>query len=144
MTRIIDVDGVEVQADWVGLFSLLSRETQDEIAWQRDAQCRKVKVGRSVQARVHAFFPERGKPAERAKQICAQCPVWRECLEFALANHLRDGVFGGTTEKERRVILRARRLGLDVELVPPSGRKPKSPRCSCPDCRAFARGMGAA
>lgn len=143
MTRVIDADGIEIHPDWVGLFSLLSQETQGEIAWQRDARCRTVKVGRTVQSRVHAFFPDRGRPAERAKAICAECPVWRECLEYALENHLRDGVFGGTTEKERRVILRARRLGLDLEISPPQGRKPKSPRCDCPDCQYLARKMGA-
>lgn len=143
MTRVIDADGSVIEPDWVGLFSLLQKATQQDIAWQRDAACREAVIGRSIRSRVHAFFPDRGRPAERAKAVCATCPVWRECLEYALADHEREGVWGGTTEKERRVILRARRLGLDLEISPPQGRKPKSPRCDCPDCQYLARKMGA-
>lgn len=144
MTRVIDADGVEIQPDWVGVFSALQRATQEEIAWQRDAACRKVEIGHSTRARVHAFFPDRGRPAERAKAVCATCPVWRECLEYALGDHEREGVWGGTTEKERRVILRARKQGLDIELTPPAVKRPKSPHCDCPDCRWLAGLMGAA
>jgi WhiB family transcriptional regulator, redox-sensing transcriptional regulator len=60
------------------------------------------------------FFPigETG-PASRqvslAKAACAACPVREECLEFAIATIQNDGVWGGTTEDERRLIKRARR-----------------------------------
>ncbi len=60
------------------------------------------------------FFPigETG-PATRqvnlAKAACAACPVREECLEFAIATIQNDGVWGGTTEDERRLIKRARR-----------------------------------
>jgi WhiB family redox-sensing transcriptional regulator len=37
-----------------------------------------------------------------AIEICAQCPVQAECLEFALATNQEAGVWGGTTEEERR------------------------------------------
>jgi WhiB family redox-sensing transcriptional regulator len=37
------------------------------------------------------------------------CPVCISCLEHALASRERDGVWGGTTEKERRRIIRQRR-----------------------------------
>ncbi|MBM3673606.1 MAG: WhiB family transcriptional regulator [Actinobacteria bacterium] len=39
---------------------------------------------------------------EAAKEICAVCPVNPECLEFALATNQEAGVWGGTTEEERR------------------------------------------
>jgi WhiB family redox-sensing transcriptional regulator len=39
---------------------------------------------------------------DAAKRICSQCPVAHECLEFALATNQEAGVWGGTTEDERR------------------------------------------
>ena len=37
------------------------------------------------------------------------CSVRTACLEYALSNRERDGVWGGNTERERRRILRQRR-----------------------------------
>ena len=45
-----------------------------------------------------------------AQKICADCPVKLACLEYALANRVDHGVWGGTSERERRRILRHRRL----------------------------------
>jgi WhiB family transcriptional regulator, redox-sensing transcriptional regulator len=60
------------------------------------------------------FFPigETGPAAPQvslAKKICASCPVREQCLEFAIATIQNDGIWGGTTEDERRLIKRARR-----------------------------------
>lgn len=57
------------------------------------------------------FFPEDGhkEQAARAKQVCAVCPVREDCLEYSLALFIRDGVWGGTTERQRRPMWRARR-----------------------------------
>lgn len=57
------------------------------------------------------FFPisEIGpgaRQAARAKAVCAGCPVRQRCLDFALDNGLDHGVFGGTTERERRELIR--------------------------------------
>ena len=41
---------------------------------------------------------------DRAKQVCAGCAVRVPCLEWALASGQDAGVWGGTTEDERRVI----------------------------------------
>ncbi len=41
---------------------------------------------------------------ERAKAICARCPVRCECLQLALATHQVHGVWGGTSEKERQLL----------------------------------------
>ena len=46
----------------------------------------------------------------RAKQICAGCTVRTPCLEWALASGQEAGVWGGTSEDERRA-LRRRRQG---------------------------------
>jgi WhiB family transcriptional regulator, redox-sensing transcriptional regulator len=55
------------------------------------------------------FFPSDGVGVERAKRICADCPVRQPCLEYALANRIDHGVWGGTSERERRRILKRRR-----------------------------------
>lgn len=54
------------------------------------------------------FFPDSEEDSAEAKAICAECPVRVTCLEHALMSRERDGIWGGTTEKERRRILRHR------------------------------------
>jgi len=44
---------------------------------------------------------------ETAKRICTACQVSEECLEFALATNQEAGVWGGTTEEERRKLRKA-------------------------------------
>ena len=53
--------------------------------------------------------------AEAAKRVCARCRVSQACLAFALETNQEYGVWGGTTEDERRALSRAR-------LVPAIGR----------------------
>ncbi len=55
------------------------------------------------------FFPETDDEAEVAKNICDGCDVRIACLEHALASREKVGVWGGTTERERRRIVRQRR-----------------------------------
>ncbi|HEX5366879.1 MAG TPA: WhiB family transcriptional regulator [Acidimicrobiales bacterium] len=55
------------------------------------------------------FFPSDGVGVEIARRICATCPVKDECLEHALGNRIDHGVWGGTSERERRRILKRRR-----------------------------------
>jgi WhiB family redox-sensing transcriptional regulator len=51
---------------------------------------------------VSSLGPGRDEVA-RAKQVCAGCRVRRQCLQFALATRQTHGVWGGTTEEERRL-----------------------------------------
>jgi WhiB family redox-sensing transcriptional regulator len=44
---------------------------------------------------------------EAAKAVCRQCEALAQCLEFALATNQESGVWGGTSEEERRVLRRA-------------------------------------
>ena len=55
------------------------------------------------------FFPDRGESLAPAKTVCGECIVRDECLEFALDHGERFGVWGGTSERERRKLRRARR-----------------------------------
>ena len=55
-----------------------------------------------------------------AKTVCAGCQVRADCLSYAIATGQDDGVWGGTTEEERRVIKAAakRRATNPAEPVP--------------------------
>ena len=75
-----------------------------EQTWMARARCR----GHAPQE----FFPSDGVGVERAKKLCVQCPVKVECLEYALSYRIDHGVWGGCSERERRRILRRRRLTL--------------------------------
>ena len=44
-----------------------------------------------------------GAAQNRAKLICRGCPVRTECLADALDNGIEFGVWGGMTERERRL-----------------------------------------
>jgi WhiB family redox-sensing transcriptional regulator len=67
--------------------------------WASDALCR--------QAKPDELFV-RGAAQNKAKQLCAGCPVRTECLAEALDNEIEWGVWGGMTERERRAVLRKR------------------------------------
>jgi WhiB family redox-sensing transcriptional regulator len=43
---------------------------------------------------------------ERAKAVCNECPAKVDCLEFALTTNQDSGIWGGTSEEERRAIRR--------------------------------------
>ena len=49
-----------------------------------------------------AFFPEKGGSTREAKRVCLSCDVRVECLEYALDNDIRHGIWGGLSERERR------------------------------------------
>ena len=55
------------------------------------------------------FFPADDDEAGPALAICARCPVREPCLEYALGEREREGVWGGCTERERRRLIRRRR-----------------------------------
>lgn len=74
------------------------------VNWREDAACR--------DADPELFFPVgTAGPAlrqvDRAKRICGACPVRTPCLAWALDQGILSGVWGGTTEVERRAIRRA-------------------------------------
>lgn len=56
------------------------------------------------------FFPERGASTREAKEVCRGCVVREDCLEFALSNGEKFGIWGGMSERERRRVRRQRAL----------------------------------
>jgi len=70
-------------------------------AWMRRANCLGVDP--------ELFFPERGASTREAKAVCHGCVVRGACLDYALARSEKHGIWGGTSERERRRIrLRAK------------------------------------
>jgi len=62
------------------------------------------------------FFAEDGEGIDRAVDVCRACPVKRDCLTYALDNHIRAGIWGGITERQR---IRGRRTPVaDVAPTP--------------------------
>jgi WhiB family redox-sensing transcriptional regulator len=71
-----------------------------ERGWQDNANCLGVDPD--------LFFPERGASTREAKEVCKGCVVRGECLEYALANGEKFGIWGGLSERERRRLRRQR------------------------------------
>jgi WhiB family redox-sensing transcriptional regulator len=70
-------------------------------------------AGACLAADPDLFFPlgastAAGPDTSRALRICDECPVKRECLEFAMRTHEAEGIWGGTTPEERVRVLRSR------------------------------------
>jgi len=68
----------------------------DDRPWLEDAACKHLDT--------NIFFPGRGGQLGLARKICYSCPVRQQCLDFAVENHETRGVWGGTSERERRLM----------------------------------------
>jgi WhiB family redox-sensing transcriptional regulator len=55
------------------------------------------------------FFPADGAGVEKARKICAVCPVKEHCLEYAVSEQIEHGVWGGMSERARRRLKSFRR-----------------------------------
>ena len=56
----------------------------------------------------NTFFPSDSVGVSIARRICATCPMKAICLEYALDNQIEHGIWGGTSERARRRMVRAR------------------------------------
>jgi WhiB family redox-sensing transcriptional regulator len=104
------------------IFSFL-KEYRMSLMWNRthawdDSDWRSVAACRDTEPEL--FFPVgttgmATDQIESAKRVCTTCDAQKACLEFALATNQESGVWGGTTEDERRKLrkqwLAARRRG---------------------------------
>jgi WhiB family redox-sensing transcriptional regulator len=73
-----------------------------DMKWMQRGLCREIPPA--------TFFPSDGVGVEIARRICATCPVHEQCLEYALEQRIDHGVWGGCSERERRRILKRRRV----------------------------------
>ena len=67
-------------------------------SWMALAKCRDLDPA--------LFFPSDGGGVRVAQQICALCPMKIPCLRYAIGNRIDEGVWGGTSERERRRIVK--------------------------------------
>ena len=84
----------------------------DSLRWQDHARCLEVDP--------EIFFPERGGSSRLARAVCEKCPVQAACLRYAIRNREQFGIWGNTSERERR---RLRKDGGE-EKAPDGSEKP--------------------
>ncbi|WP_046503818.1 MULTISPECIES: WhiB family transcriptional regulator [Streptomyces] len=75
-----------------------ARGAEHELSWQESALC--------AQTGPEFFFPAPGSSTREAKRLCGACEGREACLQYALANDERFGVWGGLSEKERQNLRR--------------------------------------
>ena len=93
----------------------VSADETVEASWQDYANCLGVDPD--------LFFPERGASTREAKEVCRGCVVREDCLEYALANGEKFGIWGGMSERERRRIRRQRALARPAPPADPPYRR---------------------
>ena len=94
------LDRPDTGQDGATVLPLFGTASDDDgtMGWQERALC--------AQTDPEAFFPEKGGSTREAKRVCTGCEVRAECLEYALANDERFGIWGGLSERERRKLKR--------------------------------------
>lgn len=85
--------GLPVGFDLSSLFRV-----EYDTTWQERALC--------AQTDPEVFFPEKGGSTREAKKVCVRCEVRDSCLDYAIYNDERFGVWGGLSERERRKLKR--------------------------------------
>lgn len=73
-------------------------EVVEEPKWQEKAACKGEKT--------QMFYPKNGIGVHEAIQICDECIVRDECLDYATTNEENFGIWGGKSERQRRKINR--------------------------------------
>lgn len=68
------------------------------LEWQQRARCRGLDPDQ--------FFVRGAARSRPVLRICERCPVRQQCLEYAVANGVEFGIWGGTTERQRRALSR--------------------------------------
>ncbi len=91
------IGGKELNVEIVELMSGM-----EDRGWQARANCMGVDPD--------LFFPERGASTREAKEVCRGCVAREDCLEYALDNGEKFGIWGGMSERERRRLRRARAI----------------------------------
>lgn len=71
----------------------------DSMDWQDQALC--------AQTDPEVFFGVDGSDKDRATALCLECPVRKECLDYAMQNIEEHGIWGATTPAQRRSALKA-------------------------------------
>ena len=81
--------------------------------WTRQASC--------VEIDPESFFPPKGDPGIKAKQVCAQCSVRDDCLAYAIEADEKSGIWGGLNAAERQSLKRRRKRAQAAASAPVEG-----------------------
>jgi WhiB family redox-sensing transcriptional regulator len=104
-------DDSKVDSNVIDIAELLGNmfgvDADRNLAWQMDALC--------AETDPEVFFPDKGGSTRDAKKICGVCSVQAECLAYAIEYDERFGVWGGTSERERRYLKSKRRGSADED-----------------------------
>lgn len=90
--------GVEGNLHMPEMLWVVADDVEGALGWQERALC--------AQTDPESFFPEKGGSTREAKKVCHSCEVRSECLDYALSNDERFGIWGGLSERERRKLKR--------------------------------------
>lgn len=93
-------------AEFESIAQRLANQAPDpdpDLSWRREASCRDTSP--------ELFFPigttgQAIDQIEAAKMVCMGCPARIACLEFALSTNQDSGVWGATSEEDRRHLRR--------------------------------------
>lgn len=102
----------EVLFDFVTILELTPRIGP----WKAQARCRPKDERLDL---TDAFFPGRGDDSRMTRRMCHGCRVVTDCLEYALSHRSIQGIWGGTTDQERREIAAVRAHALLADVQPP-------------------------
>ncbi len=80
---------------------MLDLEWPEWPEWREFANCRPQP---GEERKTELFFPVRGGDHRLAKEICKGCSVTEPCLKFAMDEDLRQGIYGGLSENQRKKI----------------------------------------
>ena len=78
------------------------RQAEPDTSWMGRANCQGLHP--------NLFFPTRGASTREAKEVCHGCVVRDDCLEYAFNTRQKFGIWGGTSERQRRLLRRQRHL----------------------------------
>jgi len=95
--------------------------------WQKQAACQGDNTNNYIPTKTGT---KDTKHYNRTK--CETCPVQKQCLDYALANRIKYGLWGNTTPKERETLyplyMGQREYDLDLDkILFPQGQPPKPP-----------------
>lgn len=79
-----------------------SRIVEPAPFWYQFASCRPEYADRPLDQWVALFFPTDSQSGAFARAICAECPAQDACLDQAITNREKFGVWGGAGQRERR------------------------------------------
>ncbi len=97
------LDAQIAQSLMQGIFNLGYGTTgQADLSWMEDALC--------AQTDPDIFYPEKGGSTAPATSVCNGCSVRSECLEYAVTNDIRHGIWGGTSDNDRKRMSRERKV----------------------------------